>query len=271
MVAIESVNVRGLHDGMGRASSQPISVSSYTNKRFTVNFRVPLAELRRIMPAAVEVEEIGDTGAGLISMCACDFRVVKLGALPIPPIRNNDMLCRVSVRIRKGARLYRAYYTLHSESSSRFLGLSGAYFSHFRKRRSPFRRVDDGVRYSLTCESQKALYRGRFTGMMNAISKEPPPTTVFADAQAATDFVFGLDGSCGYSFGRNKLSFQEIVHPPWDISFCHEYSYDFPLLDHLFATYDLHAELDCVLYMHDVPQVWTACWLYDARQEGHPA
>ena len=146
MVAVESIDVGGLHDGMGRVNSQPISVSSYTNKRFTVNYRVPVEELRRIMPAALEVEEIGSTGFGLISMCACDFQVVKLGAMPVPPIRNNDMLCRVSVRIRKGSRLYRAYYTLHSESSSRFLGLSGGYFSHFRKRRSPFRRVDDGVR-----------------------------------------------------------------------------------------------------------------------------
>ncbi len=32
--------------------------------------------------------------------------------------------------------------------------------------------------------------------------------------------------------------------------FCHECSYEFPLIDYLCATFDLRAELDCVLFMH---------------------
>jgi len=262
MVTAEAIDVAALHNRMGKVNSQPISVSSYTNKRFTVNYRVPLDELRRIMPDAVEVEEIRDTGFGMISMCACDFKVVKLGALPVIPIRNNDMLCRVSAKVRKGEQTYRAYYTLHSESSSRFLGLTGGHFSHFRKKRSDFRREDNDQCYSLECLSVDPLYRGSFKGMMGSIFKDKPTTTIFVDVQEATDFVFKLDGSCGYDFGRDMLSFQRIIYPAWDISFCHDSTFRFPLLDHLFSTYDLHAALDCVLYMHDVPQTWGSAWLY---------
>ena len=153
-------DIRAFHERMGRVYHQPIRVRSFTNKRFTVNFRVPLNQLRRIVPGAIELDEIRDTGYGMLGMCACDFWVDRLGRLPIPPVRNNDMLCRVSTKIRKRANVYRAYYTLRSDSSSKFLGFFGSRFSHFRKRTSIFERVDDGSQYRLRCHAADPLCRG---------------------------------------------------------------------------------------------------------------
>src|SRR4051812_47396127 len=128
-IAVESVatpmDIRTLHARMGRVYHQPVRVHSFTNKRFTVNFSVPLDQLRRIVPEPVELDEIDGTGLGMFSMCACDFWVGRIGRLPIPPVRNNDMLLRVSTKVRKGAAMYRTYYTLRSDSSSRFLGFFG--------------------------------------------------------------------------------------------------------------------------------------------------
>src|SRR3954463_7512050 len=203
-IAVESsaipMDIRALHRRMGRVSHQPVRVRSFTNKRFNVNFRVPLEQLRRIVPAPIDLDEIRGTGLGMLSMCACDFWVSRLGWLPIPPVRNNDMLCRVSTKIRKGDTTYRAYYTLRSDSSSQFLGFFGRRFSHFRKQVSPFERVDDGVRYSLECLAADRLARGRFTAVMASVTKERPSTTRFADVDEARRFVFDLDGSCGYSY-----------------------------------------------------------------------
>src|SRR5438132_4340181 len=120
--SVEAPDLRVLHERMGRVNHQPVRVHSFTNKRFTVNFRVPLDELRRIIPPAIEADEIRNTGLGMFSMCACDFWVSQFGWLPISTVRNNDMLCRVSASIRKGSERYRAYYTLRSDSSSKFLG-----------------------------------------------------------------------------------------------------------------------------------------------------
>src|SRR5207245_8269243 len=89
MLTAQSIDIRTLHDRLGKVNSQPISVASFTNKRFTVNYRIPVEELRRIMPEAVEVEEIRNTGFGMFSMCACDFWVTRIGMLPVVPIRNN--------------------------------------------------------------------------------------------------------------------------------------------------------------------------------------
>jgi hypothetical protein len=89
---IETIDVRALHDRMGRVFHQPVRVHSFTNKRFTVNFRVPLGQLCRIVPDAIDLDEIPGTGFGILSMCACDFWVSRFGWLPLPPIRNNDML-----------------------------------------------------------------------------------------------------------------------------------------------------------------------------------
>src|SRR5258708_1179109 len=112
-----TIDVRSLHDRMGCVYHQPIRVHSFTNKRFTVNFRVPLSQLRQIVPDPIDLDEIPGTGLGMLSMCACDFWVSRFGWLPFPPIRNNDMLCRISTRIRKGKSNYRTYYTLRSDSS----------------------------------------------------------------------------------------------------------------------------------------------------------
>ncbi len=265
-IAVESLappmDIRTLHARMGRVNYQPVCVDSFTNKRFTVNFRVPLQQLRKIVPAPIELDEIGQTGLGMISMCACDFWVSRLGWLPIPPVRNNDMLCRVSTKIRKGKQDYRAYYTLRSDSSSRFLGFFGKRFSHFRKQVAPFVRVDDGAAYSLENLATDPLCRGKFTAQMASISKEKPATTIFADVERAKEFVFDLDGSCGYSYERQLLSFQRILYPPWDMYFCHVYQYDFPLLMYINTTFGLEPELDCVLFMRDTRQTWGTSWLY---------
>jgi hypothetical protein len=256
------IDIRALHERMGRVYHQPVRVHSFTNKRFTVNFRVPLDRLRRILPQAVQPDEIRDTGLGMLSMCACDFWVSRLGWLPIPPVRNNDMLCRVSTKVRKRDKVYRAYYTLRSDSSSRFLGFFGKRFSHFRKQVSPFVRVDDGTHYLLECGAADPLCRGRLQAVLASVQKGKPDTTVFADVEEAKQFVFDLDGSCGYDYGRDMLSFQKIDYPPWDMYFCHEYSYRFPLIDYLCDAFGMRAELDCVLFMQNTKQTWGTSWLY---------
>jgi hypothetical protein len=263
----ELLDIRALHERMGNVYHQPVPVHSFTNKRFTVNFRVPLEQLRRIMPDAVQLDEIRDTGQGMISMCACDFWVTRLGPLPIPPVRNNDMLCRISTKIRKGVNDYRAYYTLRSDSSSRFLGFLGRHFSHFRKRTSPFERVDDEAHYELRCQAEDPLCGGELRAVMASVNKEIPATTTFRDIQEATDFVFNLDGSCGYSYEREMLSFQRIDYPTWDLYFCHDCDYTFPLMDYLSKSYGLALELDCVLFMEKTRQTWGASWLYRQATE----
>lgn len=259
---VQPMDIRALHERMGRVYHQPVRVHSFTNKRFTVNFRVPLDRLRRIVPEAIQLDEIRDSGLGLLSICACDFWVSRFGWLPIPPVRNNDMLCRVSAKVRKGNKVYRAYYTLRSDSSSRFLGFFGKRYSHFRKEISPFFRMDDGTHYILECHARDPLCRGKFQAVMASVTKGKPGTTIFADVEEARQFVFDLDGSCGYDYGRDMLSFQKIDYPPWDMYFCHECNYEFLLIDYLCETFDLKAELDCVLFMQNTRQTWGTSWLY---------
>src|SRR5215469_1443581 len=180
-IGLGPMDLRALHERLGRVYHQPVRVHSFTNKRFTVNFRVPLDRLRRIVPEAIQLDEIRDSGLGMLSICACDFWVSRFVWLPIPPVRNNDMLCRVSAKVRKGNKVYRAYYTLRSDSSSRFLGFFGKRYSHFRKQISPFVRVDDGVRYMLECQAADQLCRGKLRAVMASVTKKKPETTIFAD------------------------------------------------------------------------------------------
>ena len=247
---------------MGRVNHQPVSVRSFTNKRFTVNYRAPLEHVRRLLPSGIEPDEIPGTGLGMFAMCACDFWVTRFGWLPVPRIQNNDMLMRVSARINKRGIERRAFYTIASNSSSPVLGYLGTRFSHFRKRVSAFSRVDDETTYELQCNDADPLARGKLAAKMDSISKDVPSTSIFDNIHTATDFVFNLDGSCGYCFRRNMLSFQKIDYPEWDMYFCHNAEYEFPLLNHLINSFKIDAELDCILFMQNTPQTWCSSWLY---------
>jgi hypothetical protein len=268
-------NIRSLHNRLGKIWNQPISVGSFTNKRLTINYRAPLHKLQQLIPQPIVAEEIGDTGMGMISQCVCDFHVNRFGFVPIPLTHTNEMLCRVSVQILKNGKMMRAYYTLRSDTSSRIMGILGGNFSHFRKAISDFEMRDDGEVYELQCRAKDAICNGHFKGYIESLSKDKPDTTIFDDVKAATDFVYELDGSCGYDFNSGKLSFQHIDYPEWDIQFCHQYEYDFSLLNYLFETYELEPELDCVLYMEKVKQTWGTSWLYREQsvpqQEAVPA
>lgn len=262
IASLSPFDLRGLQETLGRVNHQPVSVYSYTNKRFTVNYRAPIEQVRRLLPAALEPDEIHDTGFGMFGMCACDFWVNRLGWLPIPRIRNNDMLFRVSARVRKGGSTHRAFYTIGSNSSSRLLGFLGQRFSHFRKRISDFDRVDDGSKYSLECKAPDPLARGQLCADMTSVSKERPESTIFSDIRDATEFVFNLDGSCGYSFAKDKLSFQRIDYPEWNMYFCHGCTYNFPLMAYLLESLEVDAVFDSVLFMQNTRQTWRSSWLY---------
>lgn len=262
-MSVDGGDSRELQERLGRVYHQPVDVESFTNKRITVNYRVPLAQLERLLPWCVEAEEVGDTGEGMLSMCACDFWVTRFGPVPLPRVHTNEMLCRVSVTVPRDGERKRAYYTLRSDTSSRFLGLCGGYFSHFRKGTSSFDRTDDGETYALTCRSGDALCDAALTASLESVSDDPPDSTVFGDAASATEFVLELDGSCGYNYGKGKLSFQDIEYPDWDVSFCHDVRLESALIDHLADAFDLDLTYDCTLYMADVEQTWHRSWLYD--------
>jgi len=55
-----------------------------------------------------------------------------------------------------------------------------------------------------------------------------------------------LDGSCGYSYDRNMLSFQKIDYPPWDMYFCHDHRHEFPADRPSVRAFNWQLELDCV-------------------------
>ncbi|MFN0242268.1 MAG: hypothetical protein ACKVWV_05190 [Planctomycetota bacterium] len=265
------VRARAFQDRMGRVGPQPASVVSFTNRRFTVNFSAPIEHVQRLLPREIEADPIPDRpDLGLLGMCACDFWVTRIGVVPIVPIRNNDMLLRVSTRFRKGGHRLRGFYTIHSTSSSFVLGTLGRHFSHFRKQRGRFERVDDRSTYSLRNARTDELSTGWVVAHTDSIDKTPPRGSCFTSIEAATDYVFRLDGSCGFDWATRRISFQPIEYPEWDLSFCQRVDYGFPLLDTLAREFELDLSLDSTLCMQDTHQTWCASTLYRNENAARP-
>jgi hypothetical protein len=262
---------REFQESLGRVRSQPTDVVSFTNRRFTACFTAPIEQVQRLLPAEIDADPVPDAPElGMVGMCACDFWVPRIGLVPIYPIRNNDMLLRVSARFLKGGRRLRAFYTVHSQSSSWILGTLGRFFSHFRKCIGRFERVDDERIYSLRNAREDELSTGWFVARKDSLDARPEPGSVFPDVAAATDYVFRLDGSCGFDWSRRRLSYQPIDYPEWDISFCHGFEYRFPLLDTLAQTFGLEVRFDSVLAMQDTRQTWCKSTLYRNQERGRP-
>jgi|HubBroStandDraft_1064217.scaffolds.fasta_scaffold2642894_1 hypothetical protein len=55
---------------------------------------------------------------------------------------------------------------------------------------------------------------------------------------------------------RDLLSFQQIDYPQWDMFFCHECEYNFPLVDYQSETFGLEPAFDSVPFMQKTPQTW---------------
>ena len=119
--------------------------------------------------------------------------------------------------------------------------------------------------WCMACRARDPICGGDFRADLRSLSKEPPATSLFADVREATDFVFELDGSCGYDFATDRLSFQEIEYPEWDISFCHAFEQRFALIEHLDRAFELDLRFDCTLFMQNVRQVWKSARLYAAQ------
>lgn len=254
---------REFQERLGRVGPQPANVTSFTNRRFTVNFTAPLEQVQRLLPPEIQADPMpGNPELGMVAMCACDFWVPRIGMLPIYPIRNNDMLLRVSARFPKGGRKLRAFYTVHSESSSWVLGTLGRYFSHFRKRLTTFERIDDERVYSLRNHRTGDFSTGWLSAEKASISKSPPATSLFPDIETATDYAFRLDGSCGFDWSSRRISFQPIEYPEWDLSFCHHTDFQFPLLDTLAREFQLALSFDSVLCMENTHQTWCSSTLF---------
>ena len=75
IVALSPTDLRTFQDKLGRVNHQPVSVHSFTNKRFTVNYRAPIDQIRKLLPPSIEPDEIRDTGLG--RMGTGEFATVK--------------------------------------------------------------------------------------------------------------------------------------------------------------------------------------------------
>lgn len=73
---------REFQERLGCVGPQPANETSYTNRRFTVNFTAPLEQVQRLLPPEIQADPMpGHPEFGMVEICACEFWVTPSGDL----------------------------------------------------------------------------------------------------------------------------------------------------------------------------------------------
>lgn len=237
----------------GNPSRQYFDLTLLVNKCLTVNFRAPAAALQTLLPDCLTAEEIRDSGMGMISVCAWDYWITRMGFLPLPEIHCKELSFRIAVTFRRDGRMIRAFYPLRTFTTAPLRKWTGG----GEHREMPLLELEDsGEFYGLSSQSRDPLQRDYLEGDMKTVSKTGAAGSIFRDVNEAGNFVITNEGSCAYHTGKAQLLFQPIIYPPWEICYCHEFQYRFPALQRLSALSGIDMTADSALFAEEAVQVW---------------
>ncbi|HSC86718.1 MAG TPA: DUF2071 domain-containing protein [Polyangiaceae bacterium] len=215
--------------------------------RFLVTYRAPADELRRLVPAPLELDE--RAGLGFLSVCA--LRLEGLAPLGWPrawAFDTPEFLIRLSVTYRGEP----TFFTLASWVASRRLAWLSAHFSHYRPAWADFTEQAHGRRRELRARADD----GSLAELDAEFSADDaqvgwPSGSVFSDVADAEAFLLGMAGSVDVT-SSGAVRFQPITRTPWRARPVHVHTARFDFIDRL----AVGAELDHALGMSDIEQRW---------------
>ena len=76
--------------------------------------------------------------------------------------------------------------------------------------------------------------------------------SIFSSAREADELGLETHGICDYDAAKDRISFRPLESIARDVSFCHDYECEFPLVRHLTEDMGLALELDSVVIVRDV-------------------
>jgi hypothetical protein len=209
-----------------------------------VQYRVPLEQLKRILPPGLAPDEIGRSGSGLISVLVSNATALRLGPLRVPGLHACALVTRAAVRAVWEGEERRADWVMLAESSSRSLGRLST--------PTRFTVDEDGDSWSLRCTARDPLGEGWFTARTSAIDKETPAGSLFSSAREADELGLETQGVCDYDLDKGRVTFRPVESIARDVSFCHDFECEFALVRHLTDDLGLAVELDCAVHVRDV-------------------
>jgi len=204
-----------------------------------VHYRAPVGSLAPLVPPGADVDPVGRSGFGLLTVMVFGDRRSFAVLGPVGGVAH-----RLVVRPREGEGDRRAAWVLRTEST-RPLARGSARFEH----------VEDEHRWALRCTSRDPMGMARFEARLDAIDKQAPEGSIFTSARELWEHAFELDGTCTYHPGRDRLIFRAGEVSERDLSFCHDFAAELALVEALTTDLGLPLELDCASELHDVRAV----------------
>lgn len=240
--------MRNLHERLGRLAP-PVDVHALPTHGFVVAYRIGLDAGARLLPPGLRLCEVPGSGRGMLCLCGGEFRGARVGKLSIPAPSHLDYHCRVIVEHELEGETVRAGHTLHYEASSRIVELCAGNLAELRHPPAKFESVVDDERWSVRCTSKEPLCCMSFETRPHSTSWTAPETTAFGSLRAASEFLLELAGHTVHDFARERTSFTAREVREHEAAFCTDSDFDFPILEHLDATFGLDAQFDCALFV----------------------
>lgn len=229
------------------ASPQPFDMAGEISHRLIVNYRISHAAFSAFDIAPFEWDLYEHTA--FLSVCL--LRYTRLGPSWWPSALAHrgscDALFRLAVRAEVGGRPIRGFLSLLNLNSSRLLAFSGRRIAPHKFAYAPLRLSTQGMQLSvdgLDIAFRADLSRANYT---------PPASSIFSSLHDAETFLLDLAGNVSLPDNGPPL-LQPISHSPWRSAFLEPSEMHFALLAPWVEAGTL--ELDSVLYMSDLRQVW---------------
>lgn len=244
----DSINIRRFVDRMGPVHRRLLTSRFNIRQLVVVNYRAAINELRQLVPNCVGIDEIGSSGMGIINLIACEMNFTHLGLLPLPDFPVVEISYGINVQLPRQSKWRRARYVLRTDTASTADALLGRHFSHRRVVHSDISCFGQHNHYRWCCNAADPLGDCHVSLSTDALSYSRPFGSLLESTQSATDFVLGVDGSCGFDYRNQRLLFEPWNRPKWDTQFGQDLDVRSALFDYLFDLFQIDAELESTLY-----------------------
>lgn len=233
----------------------PIPMATLFRECFLVNYAIPPAALRPLVPAPLELDLYD--GEAYLSIVIAQMDKMRPAFLPRPfGITYDQVVYRVVVRAARAGE--RGVFFLRSDANNLLMSLGGDWLTFFRFHFSRISAERQGDRLAVDLSAREP--RADIHALYDLATRRPtlPASSRFASLAEAKRFLVQLFAAFSYDPMTDRLSAVHIRRGEWDVEIVDDRKMVYNWMQAGPYFNRQNARLDSVMYVREIPYYWHA-------------